>query len=181
VGRTIELNPVSRITADAMGVPGQRTFYLQARSQSVSVTLLCEKEQINMLSQALGNTLEELKTKFPKGALFKPLDADMSLEYPVEPDFRVGQMGIGYDEENDLVVLALREVQTREDQAEDELTLVRLFCSRAQIEALSRHATEVVQRGRPICPLCGKPMDASGNVEGFCPRRNGHGDEVVFA
>ena len=188
---TIDLNPVSRVTADAVGVPGQRTFYIQARKAQRLVTLTCEKEQISTLSQALNTMVDDLKTRYPKGARFNQLELDMSLEYPVNPEFRVGQMGLGYDEDRDMIVLVLREVarlspdesetDTLEQREADEGRTIRIFCTRAQADALARHSEEVVGRGRPICALCGKPMDVNGNVEGFCPRRNGHGDEIVFA
>ena len=188
---TIDLNPVSRVTADAVGIPGQRTFHIQARKAQRLVTLTCEKEQVSTLAQALHTMLEDLKTRYPKGARFNQLDLDMTLEYPVNPEFRVGQMGLGYDEEHDLIVLVLREVvnaaaarddpDAGDDAETDEGRTMRMFCTRAQADALARHADDVVSRGRPICALCGKPMDGNGNVEGFCPRRNGHGDEVVFA
>jgi len=89
-------------------------------------------------------------------------------------------MGLGYDEKNDLTVIVLTELLP-EDVNPDDAASVRLFCSRAQIEAFSRQGKEVVARGRPVCPLCGKPMDPNGEVQGFCPRRNGHSDEIVFA
>lgn len=178
--RSIELNPVSRITVGAIGKPGHRTFYLQAKKGADLITLVCEKEQVSALCLALQQWLEELRVKYPKGANFMRLTMDMELEQPVTPDFRVGQMGLGYDEENDLIVLVLSELLP-EDVDPEQAATVRLFCSRAQIEALSRHGLEVVAKGRPICALCGKPMDPEGNVQGFCPRRNGHADEIVFA
>ncbi|WP_287483850.1 DUF3090 domain-containing protein [Caldilinea sp.] len=179
-GRSIDLNPVSRITVGAIGKPGQRTFYIQARKGAELVTLVCEKEQVSALCMALEQWLEELRVKYPKGAKFSPLDIDMELEQPLAPLFRVGQMGLGYDEKNDLTVIVLTELLP-EDVNPDEASSVRLFCSRAQIEAFSRHGLQVVAKGRPICPLCGKPMDADGEIQGFCPRRNGHSDEIVFA
>jgi len=178
--RIIELNPVSRITADAVGVPGQRTFYLQARKGNTVLNILCEKEQINVLSKALDEFLRELKTRYPKGSNFSQLPIGLPLETPIDPDFRAGKMGLGYDEDKNLVILVVYEIGM-EDEDEDNLRVARLFCSRAQMDALSRQAVEIVSRGRPICPLCGKPMDSNGNVDGFCPRRNGHGDEIVFA
>jgi uncharacterized repeat protein (TIGR03847 family) len=178
--RIIELNPVSRITCDAVGVPGQRTFYLQARKGNTLLTILCEKEQINMLGKALKDFLNELKVKYPKGSNYNVGPLGLNLESPIEPDFRAGQMGLGYDEDKDLIILVIREI-LGEDENEDDVRVARLFGSRAQMDALSQNAVEIVSRGRPICPLCGKPMDSFGNVEGFCPRRNGHGDEVVFA
>ena len=176
--RVIELNPVYRITSDAIGEPGNRTFYLQARKGASLVTLLCEKEQVRALSEAAQQMLEELKTKYPKGANYMQLQMDMSLEEPLSADFRIGQMGLGYDEDNDLVVIVARELLP-EDVDEEEASVVRLFCSRAQIDAMAKHALEVVSHGRPICPLCGRPMDK--DVVHFCPRSNGHADELVTA
>ncbi len=175
---TIELNPVTRITADAVGEPGHRTFYVQARKGQTLVTLLCEKEQVRALSTAIQQMLDELKTKYPKGANFMRLQMEMGLEEPINPEYRIGQMGLGYDEEHDLVVLVAREL-VGEDASEDDAAVAKFFCSRAQIEALSRQAADVVSRGRPICPLCQKPIDK--DLEHFCPRSNGHADEVVFA
>jgi uncharacterized repeat protein (TIGR03847 family) len=174
----IELNPVSRITADAVGEPGHRVFYVQARKGPTLVTLLCEKEQVRALGDAIQQLLDELKTKYPKGANYLQLQMDMGLEEPIEPQYRIGQMGLGYDEDHDLVMLVAREL-TPEDVDEEDASVARFFCSRAQVEALSRQAREVVARGRPVCPLCQKPIDQS--LEHFCPRSNGHGDEVVFA
>jgi len=178
---TFELNPVSRITADAVGEPGQRTFFLQARKGPMLVTVLCEKEQIRALGVALEEMILDLKKKYPKGSRFMQLQMDMSLEEPVSPDFRVGQLGLGYDEDRDLIILIARELAAEDvERDESDERVLRLFASRAQMDALSRQAADVVSRGRPVCPLCGKPMDAEGNC-GFCPRRNGHSDEIVFA
>lgn len=178
--RSIEMNPVSRITISAIGEPGHRTFYMQARKGSQMATLVCEKEQVSALCLALQQLLDDLRTKHPKGANFMRLTMDMELEEPFTPEFRVGRMGLGYDEDSDLVVIVVSELVPEEVDTEEAST-ARFFCSRAQVEALSRHGAEVVSKGRPICPLCGKPMDADGNIESFCPRRNGHSDEIVFA
>lgn len=51
--RLIELNPVSRITVGAIGEPGRRTFYLQARRGPMLLTLVCEKDQVSELCIAL--------------------------------------------------------------------------------------------------------------------------------
>ena len=181
MARTIDLNPVSKITANALGEPGNRTFYIQARKGPNLVTLLCEKEQVRALSTALEQMLDDLKTRYPKGANYMRQVMDMSLEEPVSPEFRVGTLGLGYDEENDLVVIVARELQADDEESEENTLTARFFCTRAQMDTLIRHAQEVVSKGRPICALCGKAMDADGNVQGFCPRRNGHSDEIVFA
>ncbi len=178
--RLIELNPITRITANAIGEPGSRTFYLQGRKGSNLITLVAEKEQISALCLALQQLLDDLRTKHPKGANFMRLTMDMDLEQPFTPEFRVGRLGLGYDEDSDLIVIVASELLA-EDVQQDEAATVRFFCSRAQIDAFSRHGMDIVSKGRPICALCGKPMDSDGNVIGFCPRRNGHADEIVFA
>lgn len=179
-GQQIELNPVSRITINAMGQPGQRTFFIQGRRKSQLVTLICEKQTAQALATALAQLLEELKDKYPAGARYMKSVSNMDLEEPIAPEFRVGQMRLGYFEDRDLVVIVCREMLA-EDVDDEEGSTVRFFCTRQQIDMLVNHTNEVVARGRPICQLCGKPMDEHGEVEGFCPRRNGHADEMVFA
>lgn len=178
--RLIELNPISRITANAIGEPGNRTFYLQGRKGANLVTLVAEKEQLSALCLALQQLLDDLRTKHPKGANFMRLTMDMDLEQPFTPEFRIGRLGLGYDEDSDLIVIVASELLA-EDVEQEEAATARFFCSRAQIDAFSRHGMDIVAKGRPVCALCGKPMDADGNVIGFCPRRNGHADEIVFA
>ncbi|HEY4725364.1 MAG TPA: DUF3090 family protein, partial [Actinomycetota bacterium] len=61
-----ELDPVTRLTADAVGEPGQRTFYLQAASGADQVTLLVEKEQVRRLAENLQTWLPELAAGRPE-------------------------------------------------------------------------------------------------------------------
>ncbi|MCS7087214.1 MAG: DUF3090 family protein [Thermoflexales bacterium] len=178
--RLIELNPVSRITVGAIGEPGRRTFYLQARRGPMLLTLVCEKDQVSELCIALQALLEELREKYPQGAKFRPLEESMELEQPFTPQFRIGRMGLVYDERRDLIGLIVTELLPP-DVDPAEATTVRFFFTRAQADALSRHGLEVVARGRPRCPLCGRPINPDGSLDGFCPRRNGHLDMVVLA
>jgi len=54
---------------------------------------------------------------------------------------------------------------------EGEPETIRLWASREQMLALSRHGAEVADRGRPTCRFCGNPIDPEGHV---CPATNGH-------
>jgi uncharacterized repeat protein (TIGR03847 family) len=167
-----DLNPVSRITIGAVGPPGQRVFLLQAsKSSSDNITLKIEKEQARVLATSTIELLEELDQKFPRphSALDEPLSSDLMLQEPMEPEFVVGQIGLGYDQEQDMVVLVAQEIQTEEEQQEP--STARFWATRSQMRALSNHALEVVEQGRPICPLCDSPMDPDGH---FCPKTNGY-------
>ena len=175
-----ELDPVTRLTADAVGEPGQRTFYLQAASGADQVTLLVEKEQVRRLAENLETWLPELAAGRPED----PAEAaaaeagELALAEPLEPDFRVGQLSLSYDEERDRVLVIATELQADEEEEEEEDPLeladpleVRLLVTRAQLRVLARHGAEVVARGRPLCPLCGNPLDPTGHI---CPALNGH-------
>ncbi len=167
---TFDLDAVQRITAGAVGPKGQRVFYVQARRGSRLITLLAEKEQVRALADAISRLLDSLAEKNPRLATSDDLlVTDMSLEEPLDPEFRVGQMGLGYDAERDMVVLLIQGIS--EDEEGEALT-ARFSASRPQMRALASHASQVVAAGRPICGNCGRPIDPTGH---FCPQRNGHG------
>lgn len=166
---SFDLEAVQRITAGAVGPKGQRTFYVQARRGSRMITLLAEKEQVRALADAIARLLDSLAEKNPRLTTSDDmLVTDMSLEEPLEPEFRVAQMGLGYDADRDMVVLLVQGVV----EEEAEPLTARFSASRPQMRALSNHAAQVVAAGRPICGNCGRPIDPSGH---FCPQRNGHG------
>jgi len=164
-----DLNPVSHITADAIGEPGKRAFYLQASQQDIIVTLALEKEQVQALAVSIEQMLGELDKRHPQDAYEAELIApyDLMLREPIEPTFRVSQLGLGYDEETDMLIVVAQETS----DTPDEMSAARFWATRAQMKALSKHSLDVVQAGRPTCPLCGQSIDHDGH---FCPRRNGH-------
>jgi uncharacterized repeat protein (TIGR03847 family) len=165
---TYDLDPVTRITAHAVGEPGRRVFYLQARRSGELVSLIAEKEQIGALAQAVNQLLEDLTEKNPllSSGDDPVLARDMSLEEPLEPKFRIAQMGIGYDADRDMIVLVVQGYG--EDEGEEAPT-ARFSATRQQMRSLSEHASRVVAQGRKICGNCGRPIDPTGH---FCPQMN---------
>ena len=172
----IELDPVDRITAGAVGEPGQRTFFLQGRQSERLVTILVEKQQVELLSASIVEILARAGKETGQG----PPDEEMELEDPVVPEWRAGRLSIGYDEDRDLVLLEAEEYVAAEDDEEEEeeavadpdaLGRVRFWASREQALALARHGASVAAAGRPRCQLCGNPMDPDGHI---CPGLNGH-------
>jgi uncharacterized repeat protein (TIGR03847 family) len=179
-GEIYDLNPITHITAGAIGEPGERTFYLQARQGSQLVTLVCEKQQVAALALGVEQLLEQLAQKDPEqvGPPDQVLDIDMTLDEPLDPVFRVGQMGLGYDEDRNLLVLVAQELLP---EGEDPATAssARFWGTAVQMRTLARHAAQVVAAGRPLCPLCGEPMDPQNPEAHFCPRRNGHSKPIL--
>lgn len=172
MGEEIDLQPVSHITTDAIGQPGKRVFYIQAWQATRTITLIVEKIQVQSLAVGFEQFLAELQQRYPNlpEASGDYDEEQMHIQPPVDPMFRVGELGLGYDMENDLIVLVAREL-IGEDENPDDARTVRFWCTRAQMRAMCRWGMELASRGRPICPQCGEPMDPEGH---FCPKKNGH-------
>ncbi|MDX1437615.1 MAG: DUF3090 domain-containing protein [Anaerolineales bacterium] len=168
-----DINPVDHITTDAIGPPGKRVFYIQGWSSSQTSTVIVEKFQIQSLAIGAEQFLAELGEKFPQlnDAEGDYQEEKMHIHPPVDPLFRVGDLGLGYDQDNDRVVLVAREV-LNDQRTEEEAGVVRYWCSRSQLRAMCLWGLEVVSRGRPLCPQCGEPMESE--EEHFCPKKNGH-------
>jgi uncharacterized repeat protein (TIGR03847 family) len=165
--------PVDRITAEAVGEPGARTFYLQARLGTDLVTVLVEKQQVQLLAASVLDLLADLELETGTG----PTDEELALQEPIEPRFRAGRLSLGYEESRDLFMLEVEEFRPEvEDDdprslLEEEPLTIRFWASREQMFALSRHGATVAGRGRPECQYCGNPMDPEGHA---CPAMNGH-------
>jgi uncharacterized repeat protein (TIGR03847 family) len=52
-----------------------------------------------------------------------------------------------------------------------DLDLVRVQLDPSAALEFASGALSVVQAGRPPCPMCGEPLEATGH---FCTRRNGY-------
>jgi len=97
---------------------------------------------------------------------------------PVEEEFRVGTMGLGWDAESKAVVIELLAVSEEEvdeavvlDDTEEGPDAVRVFLSPGAARAFAERADRVVNAGRKPCPLCAEPLDPDGHI---CPRQNGY-------
>jgi uncharacterized repeat protein (TIGR03847 family) len=153
-GIEIELKPVDFITVGTVGPKGRRLFHLQAGQGSQIVALIIEKEQARALAEALSDLLDDLLRQRGEALSSDAVDMskmNMDLREPIEPQFRVAQMGLGYDEDSDLIVLVGQELVTPEEGQDPDLLqpgVVRLWGSRQQMRALKNHALEVVKQGR---------------------------------
>lgn len=168
----LDLNPIQHITVDAIGKPGERVFYLQAHTGDQLVTLLVEKFQVQMLALGVEQFMADLAQKFPNlsQAFSEFEEAHMKITPPVDPLFRVGELSLGYDIDTDLLVLVAHQEESGAEDTET-LSVVRFWCTRSQIWALSHWAIELAGRGRPVWPSSGEPILPAGQ---FSPKNNGH-------
>lgn len=170
-----------RFVAGAVGRPGERAFYLQARSGRRVTSVGLEKFQVTLLAERLEELLDEVLRRSggdaPVPAVApSELRDDAPLDQPVEEEFRVGTMALAWDPEDQRVVIEAQEVTETEQDAEigeddPAIAVLRVRISPAQARAFAERALKVVAAGRPPCPLCGLPLDAEGHV---CPRQNGY-------
>lgn len=171
MGESFELDPVDWITAGAVGEPGRRTFYIQARVGHGLVALLVEKGQVRMLAQLAQELLARISV------VVTPDDLDTSTQQllePIEASWRAGALSLGMDEEGERFLLEAEELVVDEDVEEPDVGVARFWMNREQLIALAAHAAFSVEAGaRETCKLCNRPVDPlHGHV---CPTLNGHG------
>ena len=173
----IELSPVDHITTDAIGAKGKRVFYLQGTKGVQVVTLIAEKFQIQALAAGVEQFLVEVAERFPDLPEASPEynEDEMRIIPPVDPLFRLANIGLGYSVEEDWVILVVHEltpenIEVVEDGPAEEPGVGRFLCTRDQLRALGRWGVESAQRGRPICTQCGQPEEPEGH---FCVKKNG--------
>ena len=192
-----------QFVAGTVGQPGNRTFFVQAREGDRIASVVLEKVQVAALAQRLGELLEELRRRGVEAPdTIAPSDVDeRPLDEPLVEAFRAGTLTIGWDPQNERVVLeALAMTDEDEMDAEDEdediedaegededeglfdaLSLadgdtdgpdfVRVRLTTAETAAFVERSLRVVAAGRPPCPICGRPLDPQGHL---CPRKNGY-------
>jgi len=168
----IDVDPCDHITADAIGNPGQRVFYMQAYQEQRTITILIEKAQLQSLAIGVEQFLSQINQQNPdlEEVADEFNEEQMRIRPPIDPLFRAGEIGLGYDKDRDRVIIFTKELLTEEADP-DSAAQIRFWATRSQIRKLARWSADVINRGRPICSQCGQPMEPTGH---FCPKKNGH-------
>jgi uncharacterized repeat protein (TIGR03847 family) len=170
-----------RFVAGTVGMPGNRTFFLQARDGSRIVSVALEKVQVAALAQRLDQLLDELDRRGVEGATDDPAMAGDAtpLDEPINEAFRAGTLTLGWDTAEDLVLVEAQEQVETDEEDEQEVDeddeegpdILRVRITALAARQFVARAVRVLSAGRPPCPLCGQPLDPQGHL---CPRRNGH-------
>jgi uncharacterized repeat protein (TIGR03847 family) len=182
VSRSFELPEAQWATVGAVGEPGHRTFYLQARQDTELITLKLEKQHVAAMAQFLAEILADLPTPAPESGA-----GGEALVEPVLAEWPVGSLQLAYDSGSDRIVILAEEIgpedeeeEEEQETEEDDLTAgpaaldrgaARLGITRESAAMIVRVGAELITAGRPLCSLCGRPMDPEGHS---CPRTNGH-------
>jgi uncharacterized repeat protein (TIGR03847 family) len=155
-----------RVRAEALGEPGQRRFRLMVIVEGITRVVWMEKEQLHRLGQALEQVLDNLPDLGPD---LEPSGSLLEFDAETLYQIRAGRMELGFDEQRRRLVVIAHDLEA---EAEDE-TPPAFVCrlSAGQARELAEEAETVVTAGRPICPLCGRPM---GPGPHDCEKQNGH-------
>jgi uncharacterized repeat protein (TIGR03847 family) len=180
-----------RFVAGTVGLPGRRSFFLQASAGSRVTSVALEKTQVAALAERMDELLDEVVRR-SGGSAAVPAVAPSEitdtapLDTPIEEEFRVGTMALAWDGEEELMIVEAQalvelDADSEEDLAEAEERLLqdeengppmlRVRLTGAQARAFAKRALDIVNAGRPPCPLCSLPLDPEGHV---CPRQNGY-------
>ncbi|WP_326691788.1 MULTISPECIES: DUF3090 domain-containing protein [unclassified Streptomyces] len=184
-------DPPDRFIAGTVGLPGRRTFFLQASAGGRTTSVALEKAQVEALAERIDELLDEVVRRSGGSApvpAVAPSEVDDTdpLESPVEEEFRVGTMALAWDGEGERMVVEAQAVVELEPDADEDLAdaeerllqddengppMLRVRISGSMARSFAKRAMEVVNAGRPPCPLCSLPLDPEGHV---CPRQNGY-------
>ncbi|MFJ4944228.1 DUF3090 domain-containing protein [Streptomyces albidoflavus] len=184
-------DPPERFVAGTVGLPGRRTFFLQASSQGRVTSVALEKTQVAALAERMNELLDEVvRRSGGNAAVPAVVPADVAdsapLDNPVEEEFRVGTMALAWDGEDQRMIVEAQALVDLEGDSDEDLAaaeerllqdeengppMLRVRLSGAQARAFAKRALDVVNAGRPPCPLCSLPLDPEGHV---CPRQNGY-------
>ncbi len=166
---------VSRFTVGTVGLPGDRTFYIQIKSGTTTLSLSLEKSQVAALSERLQYMLKEIRLVHPLAPRPQLSRDSLPLETPVIDEFRIGSIAIFYNEDSELIQIDLRELNLGDEEDElpivDGVEVVRVFITAAQAKTFYDRAELVIAAGRQPCPFCGFPIDPQGHL---CARANGY-------
>ena len=173
----LEYPDPDRCVVDAVGEPGHRLFVIQVSQGDALTSVAVEKEQVRTLGRRIGEILDQLQELGQiEAPVAVPVDSG-PLDAPIELEFRVGAIGLAWDQRRGAVQLELFSVdlgegnEEEEGEEDDRNVLVQIWLHPRRARAFSERARRVVASGRTICPFCGQPIDAGGHI---CPRSNGY-------
>jgi len=177
--RIFLFDPAERFVVGTVGAPGERTFFIQARTGSRMVSVSLEKAQVAAIADRVLQILREIRLSEPLTVIEKVSLDDQPLETPIDEEFRVGVIGLAYVADRRMIEIDLQAI-TSDDNPDEELLeidssgdqeILRVIISLGYAESFAKRANSVVAAGRVPCPFCGGPIDPNGHL---CPRANGY-------
>ena len=159
---------VDRFVSGTVGEPGERAFFIQARSERRLVTLALEKAQVAALAERLSIVISDLQRSDLSLKMRTLAQDDAALDTPIESEFEVGSISMSWDESTSQMSIELFEITAVDGQAGNSL---KVLLDISQCGAFVKRSKALVSAGRLPCPFCGFPIDPQAHL---CPRANGY-------
>ena len=164
----IDFGLVDALDAEAIGQPGQRTFRLRARAGNRYAALWMEKESVAALGRSFSALLAERSTR--RGQPAAEVEAVGNFPQTAQVDLQVARLGLDWDGDLEHVIIVADDAAAVES---GETPAFRMAITRSQALHAVTQFHDLVNAGRPLCPLCHEPLDFPDQPH-FCPRTNGH-------
>ncbi|PZC46804.1 MAG: hypothetical protein DK302_000187 [Chloroflexi bacterium] len=166
-----EFTQISRLEVEALGKPGQRTFRIITESNNSVASIWIEKEHLLELSLSIKQLIDstvEGEDAAASGMVPNQLEApDMT-----KLDFKVSRLGLKHDEPSGMFLIEFNDTDNIENT--NNTSDLTLWVNRYQVDLFADQAIKICASGRPLCNLCGVPVDSPEEGGHLCPRRNGN-------
>jgi uncharacterized repeat protein (TIGR03847 family) len=180
----IELETVDSLGAGAVGEPGQREFFLQARTESAQLTVIVEKEQVALLATEAVAFLDRISEDYPEepSGVAGPVVHQAGLREPTVPLFRARLIGLGFDPDRELVLIELRERSSDDEEGDqspevpevpevpdDPGALVEAEASTADDEETEGYVARIYATRPQVRAMAAKGAEAVAAGRPLCP------------
>jgi uncharacterized repeat protein (TIGR03847 family) len=155
--------------AGTIGEPGERAFFIQARSKGRVISVALEKAQVQAIANRLELIVAEVRKSNPLISIESFPQDDTPLETPVDEEFQVGAISLAWNELDRLLSFELYELE--DDEQDEEGQVLEINFSLGMAITFAQRSKALVNAGRLPCPFCGIPIDPRGHL---CPRANGY-------
>ena len=166
--RHIFTNP-DRCVAGTIGEPGERAFFIQARSNARVISVALEKAQVQAIANRIELIIAEVRKSNPLLSVATLPTDDAPLETPVDEEFQVGAISLAWNALEQLIAFELYELE--DDEQDEDGQVLEINFSAGMARAFAQRSKALVNAGRLPCPFCGIPIDPRGHL---CPRANGY-------
>ena len=162
-----EFDEVTVFSAHAMGVPGKRTFFVALGDKDRWVRIWLEKTDLQAFALSVNQLLLKVSRGQPlasSGTGLALSGADPASGLPAA-ELEADEITLGYEDGKASMNVGAHAVGPQRQSR------IELECrpGLAQLSVFAGHSLDVCAAGRPLCVLCGGPMDPGGHI---CPRNN---------
>ena len=165
-----DFGQISKLNAESIGEPGQRTFHIIIESKNESCAIiLMEKEQLFNMAVALKRTVSTIEVESPSNSIKHFEDQPPSNIVPnIQVEFKASELEVGYDKDTDLYFVSFYDI----NEFDIDTPKVNFYTDGDIIDRLAEDSFAICAAGRPLCPLCLVPTKDSSCIWEECFRKN---------